>query len=266
MQRNFENLYAGYFDSHTKKQYSTRTEERLVDSYELELFTEESGTSHINGEAYPVRRGMLLSAKPGQIRWSNLPVRCNFLRIKPGEPEIDALLDAMPNVIYIEDASSYEKLLTEMRKLASAMLSGSDSYNLLKINSLFYGIIRMCLREGGDRSIAAKTDNRIISEVCCYIDENFTRNCSLSILSEYAHCSPNYLHSLFKKTTGTTPYEYLLEKRITQAKRQIMAGELSLIEIALSCGFCSQSHFNKVFKQHVGMTPAEFRRELWEKY
>ncbi len=267
MYRTADNTYCGVFDSRVKKQYSTKTDDRIVEFFEIELFTEESGVSHINSAEYPVKRGMLLCAKPGEVRYSNLPVKCNFIRIKPGEDEIDGILSSLPDVTYIEDEAIYERILGSMRKLASCMLGPSDdSATSLKINSLFYDIVYTCMRETIGKNMSIKSENRLISEACGYIDENYTQNCTLAKVAESVHCSPNYLHSLFKRTSGITPYEYIMQKRINLAKRQIMAGEASLISIALSCGFCSQSHFNKVFRERVGVTPAQFRREIWEKY
>ena len=58
----------------------------------------------------------------------------------------------------------------------------------------------------------------------------------------------------------------MTKKRVEQAKKQIMAGEKTMLEIALECGFCSQSHFNKVFKEQTALTPVEYRKKLLERY
>lgn len=269
MYRNPENTYCGLFDSHTKKTWSHRTEERTVEYYELEIFSEASGISHIDGKEFPVRRGMLLCAKPGQIRFSDLPIRCNFIRIKPGEEELDRILASLPDVFYLDNSEVYENILGNMKKLAACMIGGNtDDTVLLRINSLLYEIIYRCMREVNGKNALLQSDpqNRIIAEAYGYIDENYTSACSLYDIASCVHISPNYLHTLFKRVTGITPFEYVTKKRIDRAKRLIMAGELTLLEIALSCGFCSQSHFNKVFKERTGETPAEYRRGLWEKY
>jgi len=59
-----------------------------------------------------------------------------------------------------------------------------------------------------------------------------------------------------------TPFAYVLKKRIAHAQRFIMAGDKSMLEIALETGFCSQSHFNKAFRAATGTTPVQYRKQL----
>ena len=269
MNRNFENTYCGIFDSRARRGAAHRTEDRIVECFEIEIFSEESGVSHIDGRAYPVRRGMVLCAKPGQIRHSELPIRCNFIRIQPGDERLDRILASLPDVSYVKSGEDYESLLGLMKKLGGCFVGGGDEdVRLLHMNALLYETVYRLHREitGSTRLAKGDPHNRIIAEAYGYIDENFTSSCTLSEIAGCVHVSPNYLHTLFKSVTGQTPFEYVTERRINKAKRLIMAGELTLLEVALACGFCSQSHFNKVFRECTGQTPAAYRRTLAEKY
>lgn len=271
MNRNFENTYCGIFDSRARRGAAHRTEDRRVECFEIEIFSEESGVSHIDGRAYPVKRGMVLCAKPGQIRYSELPIRCNFIRLQPGDELLDPILESMPDVSYVERSEDYESILGLMKKLGGCFVSGSKddvSIQLLRINALLYETVYRIRREitGGVQLAKEDPHNRIIAEAYGYIDENFTSHCTLAEIAECVHVSPNYLHTLFKGVTGQTPFEYVTQKRINKAKRLIMAGELTLLEIALACGFCSQSHFNKVFRECTGQTPAAYRKTLADRY
>ena len=108
--------------------------------------------------------------------------------------------------------------------------------------------------------------SRVAREAREYINENYTQDCSLSKIAEAVRVSPNYLHTAFSRGFGVTPYEYALRKRLEKAKRLIMAGEKSMLEIALELGFCSQSHFNKLFKEREGVTPAQYRAGILSRY
>jgi AraC-like DNA-binding protein len=155
-----------------------------------------------------------------------------------------------------------------MKKLGGCFVGGDDDVRVLRMNALLYEAVYRIRREVMGGSPLAKGDphNRIIAEAYGYIDENFSSSCTLSEIAECVHVSPNYLHTLFKSVTGQTPLEYVTQRRINKAKRLIMAGELTLLEVALACGFCSQSHFNKVFREHTGQTPATYRRTLADMY
>lgn len=65
----------------------------------------------------------------------------------------------------------------------------------------------------------------------------------------------------FRLSTGNTPHQHLLGLRIERARR-LLAGELSIAEVALRCGFSHQEHLTRVFGRIVGMTPSSYRRCL----
>jgi AraC family transcriptional regulator len=66
---------------------------------------------------------------------------------------------------------------------------------------------------------------------------------------------------LFQQTTGHTPYQFLLHRRLTKACALLELSELSLIQIALQLGFASQSHFTSLFQKHFRSTPSKYRRD-----
>ncbi|WP_439687165.1 helix-turn-helix domain-containing protein [Cupriavidus oxalaticus] len=63
----------------------------------------------------------------------------------------------------------------------------------------------------------------------------------------------------FCHTTGKTPYQWLLERRIEVVKASLR-GPASIAKIASDCGFADQSHMTRVFRRLTGMTPAGWRK------
>lgn len=267
-----DELQCGVFDSTVLRGNKTVSPERRVTSFELELFHREGGISHIEGIAYPTKRGMLLCAKPGQIRYSEFPVRCSYIRIQPGKDrEIDALLSAAPDCLYPEEEGDVEGLMALFTKLCSLLIGGAperEAVNGVYSNAILLEILHRMVRIWqGSASVAAKTPiHRIAADAYEYFNEHYAEDCSLKTVAAALHVSPNYLHTVFLREVGVTPFAYVTEKRIGRAKRLIAAGELSMLEIALETGFCSQSHFNKVFREATGCTPAVYRRKLLEQY
>jgi AraC family transcriptional regulator len=78
-------------------------------------------------------------------------------------------------------------------------------------------------------------------------------------LAREASLSRFYFAKLFRNTVGHSPYQYVLERRIEQAKEMLALGESSSAEIASALGFSSESHLALAFRQHTGLAPAEFR-------
>lgn len=94
-----------------------------------------------------------------------------------------------------------------------------------------------------------------------YICDRYTENVSLQDISHEVGLSKCYFAQLFKQSMGITPYQYIIQQRISKAK-QLLKQDLPLVEIALSCGFANQSAFNKTFRKCMGTTPRKYRLEI----
>ncbi len=92
-----------------------------------------------------------------------------------------------------------------------------------------------------------------------YIDSHFTEKITLEILAQKTDLNPCYLSSLFKKETGKSIGNHLMDIRIKTAMALLSQTEYSYAQIAYSLAFCSQSHFTKTFRSHTGYTPKEYR-------
>lgn len=71
----------------------------------------------------------------------------------------------------------------------------------------------------------------------------------------------NYLYTIFKNSLGISPKDFLTEFRISKGKEQLTLTDLSVEEIAVSCGYRNSLAFGKVFKQKMGMTPTQYRND-----
>jgi AraC family transcriptional regulator len=100
---------------------------------------------------------------------------------------------------------------------------------------------------------------RQILQVVEYINEHLHQDIKLSDLAALLGISESHLSRRFKQSIGMTPYQYLLQQRIERAKQLLKAGDRSIMDIALMCGFNSHSHLTKQFRQLTGMTPKVYR-------
>ena len=95
-----------------------------------------------------------------------------------------------------------------------------------------------------------------------YIQQNFRQKLSLEEIAATTGMNPKYFCSYFKKHTNTTPIAYLTTLRIRQAKVLLREKQLSVLEVALSCGFDNVSFFIRQFKAATGQTPGQYRKLL----
>jgi AraC family transcriptional regulator len=101
-----------------------------------------------------------------------------------------------------------------------------------------------------------------LRRVLDYIGDNLAEDLSLGQLAAVVNMSPHYFAELFKKSTGQTPHQYILLRRIERAKNKIADANGSIIEAGIEVGFSNPSHFSRVFRKLVGTSPSEFRAEV----
>jgi AraC family transcriptional regulator len=101
-----------------------------------------------------------------------------------------------------------------------------------------------------------------LNRVLEYIEANLGRDIHLNELAEAAGLSPFHFAKLFKQSTGASPHQYVLQRRLERAKELLRRPAKSLSEISLETGFADQSHFTNVFRRFIGATPSKFRSSL----
>lgn len=102
---------------------------------------------------------------------------------------------------------------------------------------------------------------RAVARAKRYIDNNFTRPCSLHAIADFANLNPRYLLRLFKQYTGITPTRYLWRLRAEKGVYLLHQSKLNIKQITEQCGFQSPHHFSRYIKEHYGKSPSELRSQ-----
>ena len=95
-----------------------------------------------------------------------------------------------------------------------------------------------------------------------HIQANLDRDIHIGELAAAAGLSLFHFAKLFKRSTGSSPHQYILHLRLKRAKWLLRKTETSLSEVALQAGFADQSHLTNVFRRFIGVTPSKFRTLL----
>lgn len=99
-----------------------------------------------------------------------------------------------------------------------------------------------------------------IKKILQFIRENFDKQISLEDMAKKAEMSVKYFGTYFKNMTGKTPFDYLNEYRIEKAARKLLNTDMSVTDIAYSCGFNDLSYFIKTFKKINSVSPGKYRK------
>ncbi|MCR4822497.1 MAG: AraC family transcriptional regulator [Treponema sp.] len=98
-----------------------------------------------------------------------------------------------------------------------------------------------------------------IAAVIDYINVHYAQNLSLSAVAERFNISPSHLSRTFKEATHFGFVEYVNSLRITKACRLLSDKKLSILEIAMQCGFGSLTQFGRCFRSLTGTNPLDYR-------
>jgi transcriptional regulator GlxA family with amidase domain len=97
--------------------------------------------------------------------------------------------------------------------------------------------------------------------VARYIDAHLERGVSNEELAQQARLSRSYFAKAFRRSFGTSPHHYVIDRRIERAKSMMLATPDPLGQIAPACGFSDQAHLARIFHRSIGQTPHAWRRE-----
>lgn len=107
--------------------------------------------------------------------------------------------------------------------------------------------------------------NEIISKTKRYIQENLSRDISVTSIAETFYLTPNYFSRLFKRVTGEGCNEYIVRKRIEQAQLLLETTNFKSGQIASMVGYRDNNYFSLAFKKYVGVSPTQYRKDIREK-
>ncbi|UWP90251.1 GlxA family transcriptional regulator [Aliiroseovarius crassostreae] len=94
-----------------------------------------------------------------------------------------------------------------------------------------------------------------LSEVIQRMEGNIEEPISPSILASEVGMSTRQLERLFRRYLNRSPKRYYMELRLQKARNLLMQTDMSVINVALACGFSSPSHFSKCYRSHYETTP-----------
>lgn len=173
-----------------------------------------------------------------------------------------------PRSIQIPELNFTEDTMLESLVRSSVMASnwstGQDVMLMKQVTDTI--LVSMLQRMVGTRKAVqvkgglTPTAIRLVTD---FMEANYQRQIYLSELAELVQLSEYHFCRMFKVSLAQTPQAYLLAIRLDHVKRLMADRKLSLVDIALQCGFANQSHMGRNFKKANGVTPKDYRRCLF---
>lgn len=142
----------------------------------------------------------------------------------------------------------------------------SSKYNLnrdLKVSQEITGLMTRFILEKRKNIFtdASKTTEKL-NRAVTYMAEHLTEKITVEDIANSVYLSTYHFVRSFKKQTGLTPYEYLINLRINKAKDLLISTDDSLDTIAVNSGFTDSKNLIYNFKRIVNLTPKEYRKSF----
>lgn len=99
-----------------------------------------------------------------------------------------------------------------------------------------------------------------VAQAIRYMRQHLAEPLTVEDVARTVNLSPSHFSREFKSRTGYSPYEYLVLRRIDEAKHLLTSSELSVTEIADRVGYNSKENFIHAFQKNVGVSPGVFRK------
>ena len=113
-------------------------------------------------------------------------------------------------------------------------------------------------QSGGRPAVPRRLDASAVERARQFLDAEKTRAVHSAELESITGLTRYELARQFRVVFGTSPYRYLLMRRLGFARERIHQNR-PLVEVACDAGFADQAHFTRAFKSAFGLTPARYR-------
>lgn len=237
--------------------------ERIVQHYELEYIFSGSGHILVNGIPIPTSPRSLNFRYPG-MRVEGIGIyTCIYIEFDLNEEaEKHGEMEQLP-IVYKNIDADY----------LSALFRGFLNYDLLPVYSqklLFKSQVLTLFNE-------MMTDySQCVNHIYCvndsysdsirqsisYMQLHYSEPVELEALAAESGYSVYHFCRLFKKITGWTPIQYLVQYRINKSKRLLAATDKTIEAVMLDCGFNNYSYFFRTFKLFYGISPQAYRKKV----
>ena len=128
-----------------------------------------------------------------------------------------------------------------------------------KINSAIH-ILDACAGYEYLKTLVSNYDERIDARIAAFIEERLADELSVALLCMKFFLSRTELYALFKEYFGTTPADFIRERRMQKARMLLQQTRLPVGLVARQCGIPDYNYFSKQFKRTFGVSPSSLRK------
>jgi AraC family transcriptional regulator, transcriptional activator of pobA len=248
--------------------------------FEMAVFDTAGGLHSVSGQAEEIREGQVWMLPPGTTRdltaigeatgwlvllgpeqlgladavdvvqpWLTQPLIVPF-------QNTDATGRPLPLQLMGRDLARWRGWLRDLETELATRPLGYPQVVEATLNLLLVSAARMTSARTSPRS------DPLVSQALEIVDERFRGPLALSDVADAVHVSSGHLTETVRRHTGRPLGEWILQRRMTEARRLLGETQASVADVASRCGFTTVAHFGRQFRRLHGMSPSEWRSSL----
>ncbi len=233
----------------------------IRDHYLIHLVLAGKGTFHTGDRTFELQPGDLFFVRPNQLNtysadpsqpWEYYWVGFNGATAHKLSAQLP-FTDTEP----VHHTANPEKLRMAMENIyTSRGMRPQDEASMVGYLYLFLAAL---MEETGEKKVrSTNSSSQYVLNAIKYIQFNYSHDISIDDVAKSVGVSRSHLYRVFMSNVGKSPIDYLTEYRINEACKLLLAGNLSIAEVAISVGFFDQFYFSRVFKRAKGMPPSKY--------
>ena len=157
-------------------------------------------------------------------------------------------------IVLMEVGRSFQDIFDDETAVWKKLL---DFDTIVDVRQWLYNML-VYLQEDVKRKSGTR-NSKIADDIKEFIKQRYREQITLKDVAETIYLSPKHANSIFKKETGKTICDYLLEYRIEVAKKLLKDPYSKVYQVSEEAGYKNKSHFCLLFKKYTGFTPTEYK-------
>lgn len=231
--------------------------------YQLLYIAAGQGHFFINGQERVVSAGNIIVYLPGQpqeyVYFKDDKTDVYWVHFTGSD--VEKIIDyynirLSENIIYIGTSPDYQWLFGQIIQELQLCRPKFEELISLLLRNIFILISRNLI--GANRA-----DNSLENEVelaMHYFRENYRSEINVEDYALSRGMSASNFYRVFKQISGSTPLQYILKLRLSNAQNLLENSNLSIAEIASAVGYENPLYFSRLFNKHIGVSPSEYRK------
>lgn len=186
--------------------------------------------------------------------------RCRFLCVILSPSFFDADYVIFTNKVRDDFiANEIQHIFNAADKNTDAMSAVIKGHSYLLVAHLIENYAEKKL--GKNRYMQHQKNMSRINDAIKYIEQNYTDSISTKRLAKLTNVSEGHFCHIFKEAIGKTAIEYQTNLKLNKAVDLLKTTDMTVLEIAMQCGFSDANYFVRIFKKYKNCTPGALRRQ-----